>query len=51
MVRGGQPEDGVPYLLSFEALDTRVSLQGRFIKGLWAERLGMLGHPNFPSHL
>ena len=34
VIRGGQPEDGVPHLLAFEALDARVSLQGEEIYGL-----------------
>lgn len=37
-----------PYLLSFGALDARVSLQGEKVYGL---RLGLLGHPKLPSHM
>lgn len=47
VIRGGQPGDGVPHLLSFEALDARVSLQGEEIYGLrdWV----CWGTPNFPA--
>lgn len=37
-----------PYLLSFGALDARVSLQGK--KVYWL-RLGMSGHLKLPSHM
>lgn len=45
---GGSQGTSVPYLLSFGALDARVSLQGAKVYGL---RLGMLGHPKLPSHM